>query len=127
MKRIWFFIFTGLVLIIFFNSCYYDNLESLYPPALSNKCDTINITYSGTIKPFLNTYCLSCHSNANAVFAKNIKLEDYVDVVINADKSLNALNWSPGVSPMPKGASTKLDNCSISQFQKWIKNGKPNN
>jgi hypothetical protein len=127
MKRIWFYIIASFILISCFNSCYYDNMESLYPPALSNKCDTINVTYSGNIKPFLNTYCLSCHSNAAAIFAKNIKLENYADIVTNADKSLNAINWSPGVSPMPKGASSKLDNCSITQFRIWIKNGKPNN
>ena len=127
MKRIIIFISIGFILISCFNSCYYDNIEALYPPALNTSCDTVNVTYSGTIKPFLSTYCLGCHSNANAVFAKNIKLQDYADVVTNADKSLSAINWSPGVVPMPQGSSTKLDNCSIKQFQKWIKNGKPNN
>jgi hypothetical protein len=127
MKRTFFFIFTGLILISFFNSCYYDNMETLYPPSINNTCDTVNVTYSGTIKPFLSTYCLGCHSNSNAVFAKNIKLQDYADVVTNSDKSLSAINWSPGVIAMPLGAISKLDNCSIKQFQKWIKNGKPNN
>ena len=127
MKRIWFFLIGVLILGTCFTSCYYDNLETLYPPALNNTCDTINVTYSGTVKPFLNTYCLGCHSNANAPFAKNIKLQDYADVVTNADQSLKAINWSPGLLPMPQGASTKLDNCSINQFRIWIKNGKPNN
>ena len=127
MKRICFYIVTALIIIACFNSCYYDNMESLYPPSLSNTCDTVNVTYSGTIKPFLSTYCLGCHSNANAPFAKNIKLQDYADVVTNADQCLTAMNWSPGVIPMPLGASAKLDNCSINQFRIWIKNGKPNN
>jgi len=99
-------------------------METLYPPALNNKCDTINVTYSGTIKPFLSTYCLGCHSNA---IAQNTKLENYADVVSNADKSLRAISWSPGVLPMPQGSSAKLDNCSINQLRIWIRNGKPNN
>jgi len=102
-------------------------METLYPPALNTTCDTVNITYSGTIKPFLASYCLSCHSNATAASAKNIKLQDYADVVTNADKSLSAINWSPGVIGMPLGALTKLDNCSIKQFQIWVRKGKPNN
>jgi hypothetical protein len=120
-------IIVGIILILCVNSCYYDNMESLYPPPLNNKCDTINVTYSGTIKPFLSTYCLGCHSNANAPFAKNIRLDNYADVVTNADQSLRAITWSPGVIAMPQGASTKLDNCTVAQFQIWIKNGKPNN
>jgi hypothetical protein len=127
MKRSWIYFTAGFILLSGLGSCYYDNMESLYPPALNNKCDTVNVTYSGTIKPFLSTYCLGCHSNANAQFAKNIKLQDYADVVTNADKSLSGINWSPGVIPMPMGAISKLDNCSITQFRIWIKNGKPNN
>lgn len=127
MKRIYFFILIGLTFIVFLDSCYYDNLETLYPPPLNNTCDTINVTYSGTIKPFLSTYCLGCHSNANAPFAKNIKLQDYADVVTNSAQCLSAINWSTGAIAMPLGATTKLDNCSINQFRIWIKDGTPNN
>jgi len=56
-------------------SCYYDSEEALYP-SLSSSCDTITVTFSGTITPILANSCLSCHSNATAPSAgNNIRLQ----------------------------------------------------
>jgi hypothetical protein len=109
-------------------SCYYDNEEFLYPK-LSNSCDTIDVTFSSAVKPVLQQYCFTCHSNSNAApFGGNIKLEDYADVKISADngKLYGTVAHLPGYSAMPKGGS-KLDDCDISMIKSWIDSGAPDN
>ena len=123
MKRLYIILATVSVFLFFFVSCYYDNEEALYP-ALSNSCDTTNVTFSGTIVPILKNNCYSCHYNANAAFGANIHLEGYTNVVTNSAKVIVSIKQT-GTYPMPK--SGKLKNCSITQFDIWIRNGMLNN
>lgn len=109
-------------------SCYYDSEEYLYgKPGAA--CDTSNITYSGGVKPILDTYCLSCHNNSSAAsLGGNIKLGDYASVYVQANnKSLyGAISHAGGYSAMPKGAA-KMDDCKILVIKKWIDAGMLNN
>jgi len=117
-----------LIVIIGATSCYYDSEEYLFPQ-LNSQCDTLNITYSGSIVPLLDNHCLSCHSNsAAAAFGGNIRLEDYADVRARVDdqRLLGSITHEAGYSPMPVGAS-KLDDCKIAIFRIWIISGAPNN
>jgi hypothetical protein len=117
-----------LLILTSLSSCYYDSEEYLYPQT-SNQCDTIGITYSNSIVPLLNTYCLSCHSNSNAPSkGGNIRLEDYADVKARVDdhKLLGSVAYENGYSPMPMGAS-QLDNCKITTIRLWINAGALNN
>ena len=116
-------IVTGIALLA---SCYYDNEEALYP-SYNTLCDTINVTFSGTITPMLGSNCLSCHSNSNAAsFGNNIRLEDYTDVQIKATAIAGSIKHSGTYSPMPKNGG-KLKDCSIIQFDIWVRKGMPNN
>ena len=109
-----------------FASCYYDNEEALYP-SYSQSCDTSSVTYSGTIVPIISGNCLSCHSNANAAsYGNNIRLEDYADVVARATAIEGSIKHTGSYSPMPKNGA-KLKDCSIKQFDIWVRNGMPNN
>ncbi|MBU8892984.1 MAG: hypothetical protein KOO66_09410 [Bacteroidales bacterium] len=117
-----------LVIIVAVQSCYYDNEELLYPE-LSSACDTLNITYSGTISPILTLQCLSCHSSSAAsAYGGGIRLEDYSDVKIYVDngKLWGSVSHSSGFSPMPKEAG-KMAGCKITQFEIWINSGAANN
>lgn len=121
---------TGcIVLFIMFTwSCYYDSQEFLYPK-LNITCDTSNVTFTLSVKPILEQFCYSCHSNLNAAaFGGNFKLEDYQDVKLKADDGhlYGAVDHLPGYSAMPKGGA-KLDDCSIATIKKWIDSGSPNN
>jgi hypothetical protein len=110
------------------SGCYYDSEEFLYPQ-ISNTCDTTNVTYSQSVVPLLENYCLSCHSNSMAPSSGgNIKLENYADVKIQADnhKLLGSVAHENGYSPMPLGAS-KLDDCKITTIRIWVNAGAPNN
>jgi len=122
-------IITCAVLLMFIVfGCYYDSKEYLYP-ILSSSCDTTNVTFSGSVKPALQSYCVSCHSNSNAAsFGSNIKLEDYADVKIQATngKLLGSLMHQSGYSAMPKGGGS-LDACKLTTIKKWINTGSLNN
>lgn len=121
-------IFSILVItvVLTLHSCYYDNEEALYPSA-GIQCDTLNVTFSGTVTTMLANSCLSCHSNTTAASSGNgIRLQDYADVKSRAVSVEGAIKHSGGYSPMPKNGG-KLKACTISQFDVWIKNGMPDN
>ncbi len=109
------------------NRCYYDSEEFLYPQT-GNNCDTTNVTFSASVVPVLQNYCLSCHSNATAAaLGGNIRLQDYADVKARADdgKLLGSISHGQGYVPMPQGAG-KLSDCTISLIRIWIDNGAVN-
>lgn len=116
-----------LFLIIFTAvSCYYDSEESLYP-SLGSSCDTANVTFSVQVSEILANNCLSCHSNSTAASSGNgIRLEDYADVKAKTAAISGAIKHNSGYSPMPKN-SGKLNNCLITQFDIWVRNGTPDN
>jgi hypothetical protein len=116
-----------IVAIAFISGCYYDTEERLYPK-LSNPCDDINVTFSGTVTTILQP-CLSCHSNATASSSgSGIKLENYADLVsyINNGKLMGAIRHDTKYVPMPQNGG-KLPQCEIDQLQKWIDAQMPNN
>jgi hypothetical protein len=123
MKRLFISLATITIFSLFFVSCYYDNEEALYP-ALSNSCDTTNVTYSGTIVPILNNSCLTCHSNLST--GGSILLTDYAQVVANAPRITGSIKQLQGFSAMPKN-SAKIKSCSITQWDIWVRDGMLNN
>lgn len=123
-----FFIILLVMMIIGMNRCYYDSEEYLFPQT-GNNCDTLNVTFSGSIVPLLENNCLSCHSNSTAAgLGGNIRLEDYADVKARADdgKLLGTISHAGGFIPMPQGAP-KLDECPINLVRIWITHGAANN
>ncbi len=118
--------FSAIIALIIVSGCYYDNEEDLYPQVIP--CDTSNVTYSGTIKPTIDQYCISCHNQGN--LQGGINLEGYNNVV-------NAGNIPPGTygslygvvshindNPMPKD-QPKIPDCKILQIELWIADGTP--
>jgi len=71
-------IFLFLVL-LFFNACYYDKGEMIYPAASAVPCDTANIKFSTSLMPILNASCNSCHGG-RAAADDGIILDTYVGV-----------------------------------------------
>ncbi len=117
-----------LLALLFLASCYYDNREEMYPVIVSD-CDTLEVSFTGTITPILTTYCYGCHSNATAPYAgNNIALEDYADVKAAGENGslFGAMDHQSGYSPMPKGTG-KLDDCTLLKIQTWIENDYPEN
>ena len=123
MKRLFISLVTIPIFSFLFVSCYYDNEEALYP-ALSNSCDTTNVTYSRTIVSILNDNCLGCH-NAVAT-GGSILLTSYAEVAGYAPRITGSIKQLPSFTAMPKN-SGKIKNCSITQWDIWVRNGMPNN
>ncbi len=115
-----------LGIFIFAGSCYYDNMESLYP-STGTGCDTVSVTFDADIYPLLNNSCLSCHSNNTAPsFGNNIALENYSDVVSRSDQVLGSVRHTSGYSPMPKNGGM-VSSCFILKLETWINRGMPRN
>jgi len=91
-----------------------------------NGCDTVNVTYSGTIAPLLQSHCVGCHNNTSA--SGNVNLVAYPGVQVQAlnGKLMGSVNHNAGYSAMPKGGA-KLPACEIDELRTWIDNGALNN
>lgn len=114
----------ALIFTLSFSSCYYDNEEDLYPGSIS--CDTINISYAGTVAPILQNNCNACHNTVDQ--QAGIITDNYTDLqtIINNGKFRGAINHLNGYSPMPKDGD-KLNECDLKQINIWLDSGAPNN
>jgi len=123
MKRLFLSIVTFVTILFFSASCYYDNEEALYP-SLNSSCDTANVTYTGKIVLIMSNSCISCHLTATPD-NYNIRLTTYSDVKANAAAIAGSIKQTGTYKPMPKNGG-KINACSITIFDIWIKNGTPN-
>ena len=89
-------------------------------------CDSVNVTYSGSIAPMMKLSCTGCHS-AN-VSSGTVKLDDYTNVAANAGngKLMGAIMGKPGFVQMPQ-TGNHMSACNIGQIRRWIALGMPNN
>ena len=117
-------LFSAVVSLFYLGGCYYDNEEDLYPIAMV--CDTIYVTYSGTIAPIMANNCNTCHSSGAA--SGGIVTDNYDDLKINADNGRlwGAVNHDEGYVPMPQNGP-KLNECNLAKIRIWIDEGALNN
>lgn len=98
--------------------------------ALNNECvqdcDSINVTYSLTIKPIMDSYCKGCHSGSSPSGGISITNYSQTKAIASNGKLMGTVEHQAGYSPMPKNAS-KLSDCNIKQLNKWISDGMQNN
>ncbi len=116
--------FMVVILVALAAGCYYDNEERLYPD-LGKGCDTVNVTYSKTIAPIFQTYCLGCHGARDyATSGGNINFDDFAMVQAMATDGMimGSITHTPPHPFMPKDRE-KLDTCSISKIKIWIDAG----
>lgn len=89
-------------------------------------CDTTDFTYSGRVKPFLDTWCVGCHSGSNPSGAVNLSNYNGVASAVSGNKLMGSLKHEPGFFAMPPSGS-KISTCQINAIQKWVNAGYPNN
>jgi hypothetical protein len=125
MKKTFIFAAIGLLFSFLVSSCYFDNVEDLYPFEAS-ACDTANVTYSQTVAPIMASSCNVCHSVANP--QKNIITDNFTDLSIIAKNGQlwKSVSHDPGVIPMPYQGN-KLPDCNLKKINTWIKAGSPDN
>lgn len=108
-------------------SCTSDNEEDTFSNnnntggngGSTTNCDTTNISFSKVIMPMIQNNCLSCHASTSP------QLSSYDKIAANATRMLGAIKHQPGYKAMPPNG--KLPDCSIAQFEAWVKQGKKNN
>ncbi len=117
-------LFYTMLLSFILSSCYYDNEDDLYPFDPEQSCDTLNITYTNTVKAVLDISCVSCHKTSNP--SGGVLLDSYSDVKVVADNGrlFGSMNHDPGYSPMPQGGN-KLGDCDLKKIKAWINEGSP--
>ncbi len=120
-------ILLPLSLVALMSSCYYDNVDDVYPGAgLFTVCDSTSTqSYATHITPILVNYCYSCHSGSNP--AGSIALDNYSGVaqVASTGQLVGAIYHLNNFTPMPNGL--QLDSCNMKQIKKWVDAGAPNN
>ncbi len=117
--------------ILFFSSCYYDNLEELHPN-LDGPCDTTGtIGYTADVLPILQSYCginNDCH-NADPNNQSSISLATYDGVRGNANSIVRSIKHDPSIAAtrwMPSGEGM-LNQCNIMKIEAWVNRGRLNN
>ena len=110
-------------LVLTSGACTYNNEEELYP---IETCDTVNVTYSGTIAPIIMQNCFDCHGG-NAQIS-GIPLEGYQNLktMVDANRLVGAIRHQPNFSFMPKDRPS-LPECEILKIEKWVSAGAPDN
>ncbi|AXE18263.1 hypothetical protein DR864_11165 [Runella rosea] len=86
--------------------------------------DTTNVTFSKSVKPLLDTYCVGCHKTGAS--SGSVLLDSYNSVKIYVDNQrlFGTMGSQQGYSPMPP--TGKLTDCQLLVVQKWILQGAKN-
>ncbi|MBK6731077.1 MAG: hypothetical protein IPG60_08945 [Bacteroidetes bacterium] len=125
-----FIICTGtivMVVVSFFQSCYYDNAEELLGTQV---CDTAAVSFNLDVLPILLTNCATtgCHNEES--HQSDIILNTYANVmasdVVISGLLVGAVDWLDGFSPMPENAS-QLPACDRALITSWVNQGALNN
>jgi hypothetical protein len=121
LKKLWTAQLAWVIMISGF-SCTYDSREDIEPES----CNTDQVTLSLSIKPILNSNCISCHSGP--VPAGGINLESYSDLqtIVSDGRLLGSINHLPGFEPMPR-FGPKLSKCDLMTIEAWVIEGANNN
>ena len=124
MKRpaLTFILLLSTAILFTLSGCYYDNEEYLYPGTA--KCDTSNVTFSGTVAPILAANCNSCHSAtapSGGVVTDNIS-----GVKANITRIWGSINYTGSYIHMPQNLP-KLSNCDLAKIGIWKNAGMPSN
>ncbi|MBK7944350.1 MAG: hypothetical protein IPJ85_03135 [Flavobacteriales bacterium] len=93
----------------------------------SAACDTLNVTYSGTIAPIMQARCTSCHSGSAPSGGLNLTQWGVVNQRAMDGTLEGAVRHlgDPFINMPPLGP--QLSSCRIRQIQLWIAQGAPNN
>ncbi len=96
------------------------------PEPLPIVCDTINVTYAGTIVPLLEQHCLGCHSGATP--SGDFDFGNWLTLNALADdgRLRSAVTHDPQGVAMPPDAPP-LPPCEVRKFTLWIEAGAPDN
>jgi hypothetical protein len=117
-------IFFAGSLLVLISSCYHDKEDKLYAQYYARLyCDTTTVTYSNTIHPIILNYCAisGCHTAGGT---GNGDFDTYAGVKTKVDNG-SLIRRTTLLMNMPLAAP--LNTCQMSQIEKWVQLGAPNN
>ncbi|HEX5001048.1 MAG TPA: hypothetical protein VFW78_01000 [Bacteroidia bacterium] len=89
-------------------------------------CDSVNVTYNGTIKPILQAKCVTCHTGSNPGGGVNLSGYSGVNAVAVTGQLVGSVSHLNGYYAMPKGTNP-LPSCEVAQIRNWVLQGALNN
>lgn len=94
--------------------------------ACAPDCDTTAFTFSITIQPMMQDFCVGCHSGATA--SGNVSLDSHPGVVAatSNNRLMASVKHQTGFAAMPPSGNP-LSDCQIQQLEQWLAAGAPNN
>lgn len=92
----------------------------------SSVCDTLNVTYSGTIRPLVQQRCQGCHSGSSPQGGLDFSVWGPLNLVASDGRLAGAIQHQATYINMPP-SGPMLPDCRIQQFLLWIGDGAPNN
>ena len=111
-----------LALSILIDGCKHDPDLSGTPlppdPPDPDICDTLNITFTGSVMPIFQANCLGCHSGSNPYYGLDLTNFEHLAAVVNNGSLIGSVKHADGFYPMPK-AGAKLTNCDIKIIEIW--------
>ena len=110
-------IFSIVLSIIGFTSCYYDNYEDLYKD-LPIQCDTLDVKYTTKVQAIVSDNCLLCHSPTGGQLPD---LSTYQGLIDNENKIKTKTNSV--TDPMPP--TGQMARCNIETLNYWYSIGSP--
>ena len=90
----------------------------------STGCDSVNVTYTSSINPLVQAWCIGCHSGSTPSHGLSLETYDQVVACSNSNRLMGAIRHETGFSWMPNGSGS-LSSCEIALFQRWINLGFP--
>ncbi len=89
-------------------------------------CDTLNVTFTNTIRPVIQGRCQGCHSGAEPQGGLDFTQWSVLNAVASDGRLTGAIQHDPAYTAMPLNGN-QLSDCRIAQFLIWIDSGAPNN
>ncbi|MDX9751100.1 MAG: hypothetical protein RBT71_08490, partial [Flavobacteriales bacterium] len=89
-------------------------------------CDTLNVTYAGTIVPLVQQRCMGCHSGGNPQGGLDFGQWSVLNQVALDGRLEASVTQAPNAIAMPP-TGPMLPDCRVQQFLIWIDQGAPNN
>lgn len=88
-------------------------------------CDTLNVTYSGSIVPLVQQRCQGCHSGSTPAAGLNLTSWTTMSAIAGDGRLRASVTHATGAVPMPPGP--QMPTCEIRKFLIWEEAGAPNN
>ncbi len=116
-----------IMLVIVLMQCKHDPVVPETPPEGGNgnggngniPCDTLDVTYAGSVVPIFEAYCNACHSGATPQAGIDLTNYEHVATIAQTGQLVGSINHISGFSPMPKDGN-KLSLCEIRTIEIWL-------